>query len=250
MKTCRHFLGEIIHYFKRRWWYIFLLIISSSYVLKYRYEIYQLKELNVSNLIFILWLILLGMPLFSEIEIGSIKLKKEIEKTRTDLKESVNELKYQLLEMKVSNSNTFVVNNPPLPSKEELTLLQKNTNYDNQIQTETIDFNIPIDTIYLFQVRLSLEKQIYALCNVFEYRERRSAHAMVQFLVQRNVFDRNIAGLIHEILNIANRGVHGEIIDKDYVQFVKDTYPNIKQTLEYQYEFYTGNTSKTSSSNS
>lgn len=71
---------------KKRGWHIFLLIISSAYVYIYRYDIYQMTELNAQNLIFILWLILLGLPLFSEIEIGSIKLKKEIEQTRTELK--------------------------------------------------------------------------------------------------------------------------------------------------------------------
>lgn len=52
---------------------------------------------------------------------------------------------------------------------------------------------------------------------------------MAQFLVQHEVFDRKTAELIREIINIANRGVHGEIIDDDYVRFVKNTYPAIKK---------------------
>ena len=101
---------------KKRWWHIFLLIISSIYVFIYRYDIYQMTELNAQNLIFILWLILLGLPLFSEIEIGSVKLKKEIEQTRAEVKESIGELKYQILEMKVNNtnSNMLVFSNQPL----------------------------------------------------------------------------------------------------------------------------------------
>lgn len=241
MKPCRQFFEKVVQFLKKRWWYIFILIISTLYVLKYRYEIYQLKELNAQNLIFILWLILLGMPLFSEIEIGSIKLKKEIEKTRNDVKESVNDLKYQILEMKVTNSNTFVVNNPPLPSKDELSQMQKSTKYDESTQVTTSDFNISDDNVYLFQVRLSLEKQLSALCNVFGYDDRRSIYSMAQFLVQHEVFDRNTAGLIREIINIANRGVHGEIIDEDYLKFVKRTYPAIKQALEHEYAFYSHN---------
>ena len=82
---------------KKRWWYFFLLIISSIYIFVYRYDIYQMTDLNAHNLIFILWLVLLALPLFSEIEIGSVKLKKEIEQTRTEVKESIGELKLQLL---------------------------------------------------------------------------------------------------------------------------------------------------------
>lgn len=120
---------------KKRWWHVFLLIISSIYVFNYKYDIYQMTELNAQNLIFILWLILLGLPLFSEIEIGSVKLKKEIEQTRAEVKESIGELKYQIFEMKVNNtnSNMLVVSNQPLPSKDELSQLQQHIKHDNSI---------------------------------------------------------------------------------------------------------------------
>lgn len=229
---------------KKRGWHIFLLIISSIYVYIYRFDIYQMTELNAQNLIFILWLILLGLPLFSEIEIGSVKLKREIEQTRAEVKESIGELKYQILEMKVNNtnSNMLVFSNQPLPSKDELSQLQQHIEHDNSIRTsDNSDFKISEDNIYLFQVRLSLEKQLSALCNFFNYGERRSIPAMAQFLVQHEVFDRKTAELIREIINIANRGVHGEIIDDDYVRFVKNTYPAIKKALENEYNFYTNN---------
>lgn len=65
---------------KKRGWYVFLLIISTIYVYGYRFEIYQMTELNAQNLIFVLWLILVGLPLFSEIEIGSVKQKRRLRK--------------------------------------------------------------------------------------------------------------------------------------------------------------------------
>lgn len=62
-------------------------------------DIYQLTELNTHNLVFLLWLVLLALPLFSEIEIGSVKLKKEVEKTRAEVKEAIGELKLQILDI-------------------------------------------------------------------------------------------------------------------------------------------------------
>ena len=231
---------------KKRWWYFFLLIISSIYIFVYRYDIYQMTDLNAHNLIFILWLVLLALPLFSEIEIGSVKLKKEIEQTRTEVKESIGELKLQLLYIKIanSNSNTFVVNNQPLPSKDELSQLQRGIEPDNlnpPSENADSDFKIPKENIYLFQVRLSLEKQLAALGNFFQYGERRTTYAMAQFLVQHEVFDRKTAELIREIINIANRGIHGEIVDNDYIRFVKSTYPIIKKTLDKEYNYYSNN---------
>lgn len=229
---------------KKRGWHIFLLIISSIYVYIYRFDIYQMTELNAQNLIFILWLILLGLPLFSEIEIGSVKLKKEIEQTRAEVKESIGELKYQILEMKISNtnSNTLIFNNQPLPTKAELSEMQRHIKHDQAAQSAVdSDFNVSDKNIYLFQVRLALEKQLSALCNIFQYGERRSMYSMMQMLVQHEVIDRNTVGLLREIINIANRGVHGEIVDDDYIDFVKKTYPIIKKTLDTAYNFYTNN---------
>lgn len=204
-----------------------------------------MTELNAKNLIFILWLILLLLPLFSEIEIGSVKLKKEIEQTRADVKESIGELKYQILDLKISNnnSNMLVFNNQPLPSKDELSQLQLNIKPEDIDHLITTDEPIiPNDNVYLFKVRLDLEKQLSALCNLFQYEvrynERRTMYSMVQFLIQHEVINRNIAELIREILNIANRGVHGEIIDNDYISFVKKTYPKIQKVLEKEYKYH------------
>ncbi len=229
---------------KKRGWHIFLLIISSIYVYTYRFDIYQMTELNAQNLIFILWLILLSLPLFSEIEIGNVKLKKEIEQTRAEVKESIGELRCQILEMKISNtnSNTLIFNTQPLPTKAELSEMQRHIKHDQAAQSAVdSDFNVSDKNIYLFQVRLALEKQLSALCNMFQYGERRSMYSMMQMLVQHEVIDRNTVGLLREIINIANRGVHGEIVDDDYIDFVKKTYPIIKKTLDIAYNFYTNN---------
>lgn len=104
-----------------------------------------------------------------------------------------------------------------------------------------LDFKISENNIYLFQVRLSLEKLLSALCNMFQYGERRSMYSMVLFLVQHEVIDRKTADLIREVITIANRGVHGEIIDKDYMQFVRKTYPIIKCILDEAHNFYINN---------
>ena len=243
MEKCPEFIKNAFKILKKHWWYIFLLVISSLYVFRYRYDIYQMTELNAQNLIFILWLVLLGLPLFSEIEIGNVKLKKEIEQTRAEVKESIGELKYQMLDLKISNANSnMLVFNPPLASKDELNQMQRHTETDTKVSSETdVDFKISDDNIYLFQVRLSLEKKMSALCNMFQYGERRTMYSMAQFLVQHEVIDYKTAELIREVINIANRGVHGEIIDNDYLEFVKKSYPGIKYTLDKANDFYSNN---------
>lgn len=219
---------------KRRWWYFVLVILSSVYVFFYRGEIYQLSELNAQNLIFILWLVLLILPLFSEIEIGSVKLKKEIEQTRSEVKESVNELRLQIMDLKISNSNTVVVNSP-LATKEELSALEKGIESSGQEflgQSEELSLNTSADSIFLFQVRLTLEKMLSTLCEKYGYWGQRSMHKMVQYLAKKEVVDGNAIGLIQEIVKIANRGVHGEMVNEEYIDFVKKMFPTVKYALE------------------
>lgn len=225
----------------KHWWYVFLLIVSTIYVIKYRAEIYQMTELNAQNLIFILWLVLLGIPLFAEIEIGNVKLKKTVEETRAEVKEAIGELKYQIMDMKISNSvtNNLNINNPSLPSKNELSELQKHADCDSPEQkVSSLDFGVSEDNVFLFQVRLSLEKQLVVLCKVFQYEDHRSIYAMIQFLLRHEVIDRNTADLIREIFNIATRGVHDEIVDDEYLQFVRKTYPGVKAMLDKKYDAY------------
>lgn len=244
MMKCPNNKKSLFQVLKKHGWYIFLLTISSAYIFRYRYDIFQMTELNAQNLVFILWLILLGLPLFSEIEIGSVKLKKEIEQTRTEVKESIGELKYQILDMKIANtnSNTLVFTNQPLPSKEEmdeLTQHQTQDEHDNSVQSENnADFNIPESSLYLFKVKLSIEQQLRKLFNMLQSGESKSFQSMVRTLANHEILDRKTIDLIQKVNSIAIRGTHGEIVNEYYLQFVQKTYPTIKRALEEAYTLY------------
>ena len=52
-------------FLKPKLWYIFLLILSTVYLLYYHFDIYELSPINARNLVFLLWILLLLLPLFS-----------------------------------------------------------------------------------------------------------------------------------------------------------------------------------------
>jgi len=242
-KEMKQFFYKIWEFIKKKAWYIVLLIASSSYVWYYRFDLYQLKELNVQNLIFILWLLLLAFPLFSEMEFLGVKVKKEVEKATEEVKDSLQTLQTQVSQIQLTNSiaNNINFNNSPLPSEQKIEeLLQQVKELQSTYSAANGSSNntvTPIDdkNVYLFKVRLDIETLLRELCEKIGQAERLSIPQMMQHLKRAEVINGMTCDLISQIIKIANRGVHGEIVSAEYVNFVQETYPEIVRQLKEAY---------------
>lgn len=235
MKWC----ARLWAFVKRKCWYILLLAASSIYVWIYRNDIHQLKDFNAQNLIFILWLVLLLLPLFSELEFFGVKLKKEVEKAKAEVKENLNDVKLQLMDLKISNSiaNTIQISNTPLPTEKELDELKRQVE-ELQLKSSfkgndslNIDQSVSSQSVYLFKVRLNIETTLSELCEKTGYDGHKSIMQMIRYLNQRELINGTTADLIQQLVKIANRGVHGEIVSNEYIGFVEKAYPQIINQL-------------------
>lgn len=240
MRTLKKIIWPFV---KKRAWYIILLISSSLYVWQNRSEIYQLKELNAQNLIFILWLLLLFWPLFSEMEFLGVKVKKEVEKATGEVKESLAELRIQLMNLKISNSNatTFLIGDSLL-SKEQLSKMLEDIKGSSEKSQKgpraganTLDefeFNVPEQAIYLFKVGLSLERTLSKICEKTGYEGNQFYKSKVMYLYRIGFLSNETAKIISQIWTIANRGIHGETISSEYIDFVKKAVPTVFKELQ------------------
>ena len=70
------------------------------------------------------------------------------------------------------------------------------------------------------------------LCDKLGYEERMYIPKMIQILYQTEVINGITRDLISQVSKIANRGVHGEIVSNEYIEFVKESYPEIKRQLK------------------
>ena len=229
------FLLKVWALIKKKGWYILLLAASSGYILFYRNEIYQLSEINARNLIFLLWLLLLIFPLISEMEFLGIKVKKEVEKSTEKVKESLQNLQAQVNQLQFTNSVETNVNvaNTPLPSEqkiEELLQMVKELRSTSSM-TDTNPNNSIIEdsdkNVFLFKVRLGIETSLRELCEKIGCYDRVPMMKMVQVLYRAEVINGMTCDLIGQVIKIANRGVHGEIVSSEYIKFVEETYPEI-----------------------
>ena len=222
----------------KNWWYLVLLSVSTIYVFIYRFEIYTLAGINAVAVGAILWVILLLLPLFSEFEFLGIKLKKELEKVSNDVKTSVDEVKNQIIQMRFNNSQSIDINllQSPLPDKQETRRLESEV---EQLQTSNRkapssaeENEVPKETIFLFKVRLRLEKILLDLCEKTDYKGSRNVPNMLQHILRCQLISYDIYNLTLQLIKIANRGVHGEIVDNEYLSFSEKTYPVIISKLE------------------
>lgn len=228
IKTAK-WLGALI----RKWaWYIVLLSFSSLYVWKSRYYISDLSSLTPENLIFLIWIVLLLFPLFSEMEFMGVKIKRAIEQANAEVKESIQELKLQMIDLKVSNSfsTTVQIANNTLPTQTEMDKLEKVLPDNRETVVEKVPSNIPI---YLFEVRYELEKQLRELHSYIVpigYAGA-SLSKMAKDLYREEVIDGITCDLIIKIARIANNVIHGGQAEKEHVDFVQRSLPTVRDEL-------------------
>ena len=189
--------------------------------------------------------LILVLPLFSELEFLGVKVKKEVkkavEKSNEEVKASLNNLQQLVSQIQVSNSVApqFTINGGPLPSEERIDNLIKEIhllneqNKDKQVEQRD-EITIPASNLELFKMRYEIEIRIREALELIGYtgKNRTSLMQATYYLNQQGVLDPTSTDLIIQMLRIANRGVHGEIIGQKYMDFASQAYPQIIDGLD------------------
>ena len=218
---------------KKRKWYIILLVLSSIYVIKYRYDIFELKEINAMNLVFLLWLFLLLFPLISELEFLGIKIKKVVDKETSEIKKDVDGLRQQIAIAQNSNAiaNSINLSYGIVPSRQEIEDKKNQTN-DNLIEEQDWYKSIDENSALLFKIRYAIESSLRKICREMEIDNRQPTYRVVKELKRKGIIDYDTMDSIMKVTGIANRGIHGEIVSSEYMEYVKEAVPRIFDRLK------------------
>lgn len=236
---------KLLSFLKEKLWYIFLLAISTIYLVINRFALKKLDDASMLSTVFIIWVILLALPLFSELEFLGVKVKKEVkkavEKSNEEVKASLNNLQQLVSQIQISNSVApqFTITGGSLPSEErmdnlikEIHLLnEQNTNKKTEKQDKV---NIPAQNLELFKMRYGIEAKLNDAMDLIGYNGKNHI-SLVQsayYLSQQGVLDPKCIDLLIQVVRIANRGVHGEIVDQKYLDFASEAYPKIIDALD------------------
>ena len=244
-KRWQKLLSLLIEKVIEKAWYIVLLTISTVYLVSNRFAIEKLDDASLISTVFIIWVILLVLPLFSELEFLGVKVKKEVkkavEKSNEEVKASLDNLQQIVSQIQVSNSVApqFTINSGSLPTEEKIDKLTEELHLFNEQnknkQAEQQDkVTIPVQNLELFKMRYGIEVRLKEALELIGYNSKNRASLMqgTYYLNQQGVLDPTSTDLVIQMLRIANRGVHGEIIGQKYMDFASEAYPQIIDALD------------------
>ena len=197
--------------------------------------------------IFGLWICLILLPLFGEIEFFGIKLKKEIEELKKDVKSEIQSIKY---EINTSNKQQVFLGYGPPPSDNKIPKLEKEIDdlkeeyklqekESGKLKTPELTgrFDVSDSTIQLFQIRYKLEELITKIWKNYrddldsENGRITSPTRMLNDLKNFEIINSDISEIIRGILSICNSAIHGKMTSKRQRDFVLKNSKIIYDTL-------------------
>lgn len=237
---------KLPNWFKISWWIILLLL--TGLILYKRYDAIVTGQSVIADVfIFLIFVALMLVPIFSEIEFFGIKLKKEIEDLKQDLNIKLGDIKNEIKNSQVQTvHNTFQGFGPPPPDNK---LPELETEIDRIVKAKLKEHNIkstthlhsridvPDNNLQLFKVRYNIETHLrriweerFAKGEMDDKYKYQSIMKIIQDLTKFEIIDGNFYGILREILSICNYAIHGENVTDNQMTFV---IKNAKQVLDY-----------------
>lgn len=216
--------------FKRNWWIIILVFLSLLLLInKLGFQLLNTKNENYEIILFLIWICLLLIPLFSEIVLFGVKLKKDIDEVKT-----------KIVELKTDLINNNIINQTLIfrPSKDEdlekrIEQEKAKTSFKDKgsMESETEIEN------YLFQLRKAIEvelRRIFANHSEFDVNEIRleSISSFLQNLKAKGIIVGKLFGAIKELVAISNLSIHGHQISEKQIYFANIFGPKVIEELK------------------
>ena len=237
------------NWFKIIWWIISILI--TGFLLYSQSDIIKSgKSTNIDIFIFLIFTILLLLPLFSEFDFFGIKLKKDID----ELKKSID-IKFSEIRNEIQNSQsvtTTITGFGPPPSDDKLKEMEekinqiikentKNKSVTPPTQTTTSPLHsriyVPENNIMMFKVRFNIENEIRRIWKTrFSEKDERFKPIikLMQDLINYDIIDKDLYNLLRETLSICNIGMHEDKLTEEQVNFLLK---HAKEIIDYLKSF-------------
>lgn len=228
---------KLANWFKITWWILILSLTTTTLAFRF-HDITIGKSVSFDTYVFIIWVAIMLAPLFQEISFFGIQLKQSID----ELKGQINEVKNE-----IHNKITFnpTINLIPTGDNKIQELEVKYSNLLDKIletkgkktrQIQANLLNVPRMQQFLFASRYRIENELRRIWEQSignsELRRTTPLIKLLKDLIDNSIISNEIYHPLREVIAITNFGIHGEVITENQFAFVKDIAPKLIATLE------------------
>lgn len=234
-------------WFKLTWWIIILTL--TGLILFKRYPaIMSGLSVPADTFVFLVFIALMLLPVFSEISFFGVKLKKDIEDLKNDLQIKFGDIKSEIRNSQNQTFNATIHGFGPPPPDSKLPDLDtkidriiKSQVQKNEPNESNIEQNVPNENLDLFKVRYNIEKQLKRIWFSrfgnhpsvgFQIRYQ-PIQNMIKDLLIAEIIDLDFHGILLEILSICNYAIHGNDLTENQISFVRK---NSKDVINFLYK--------------
>ncbi len=220
--------------FKLFWWIALLLICGGLFYWRLG-PISNGQSAPIDVFIFLIFVGLLLVPIFNEVEFFGIKLKQEIDELKTQISLQFGDLRNEIKNSQVQTIHQNFSSFGKPPTDEELPALEiqvdkilklKLKEYGLETEKKLItELEVPANNLMLFQVRYNIEKELSRIwqnyCEEFPIDPGRfPLTKIIRELMRYNVIDSELHNILRETLSICNYAIHGQDVSEYQISFV------------------------------
>ena len=257
MEKIKKFFKSGFCFFRIHWkqiWAFILFAAGISYI-KVNYNNIETAP-NLINIIIVLFTVTIAvLPIVTEINVFGFSLKKELYQTKTDLENKILDLKMQIVNANSNANSNYNLLYSPVSSVQNLEeLLMKLTSSQQEANSSDkaeqgmvaedevrypdypVEDGSDLNTI-LFKARRDIEIGIRKALNKLDLPYELGLIRNLINLKERQYIDSSQYDLFKNVIQLCNRGIHGENVDEQYIIFVKNATPkllNILKNINFQ----------------
>ena len=232
--------------------YWILVVVIVSYLVLQRYsDISRGHATPVDIGLVLIWIALLLIPLFQEVDIFGVRFRREIDSLKTEVGEKFVDLKSEIQQTIGVHSQInpqFYLGQPPpdsqLPAMEKVfkgLLKDALKEEGKKTTTKMPKLSVPETATLSFSIRYEIEKELRRIAEKhiglpIESETSRgfliSPGRTARKLARLEIINPATATVIEELLPVVNSGIHGRDISDDKISFIKDVSPSLIKYLK------------------
>ncbi len=228
------------NWFKVVWWVV-LSGVVTAYLTARCPELLAGRATPADIIVFLVWVALLVVPIFQEVELFGLWFKQDVQKLKEELKTEIHSVRAELRNA-VDGRTIFnpQITVPPPPPDSQLPDLEKRVmaavaealaaHGVRQPVPVPADLAVPDDISFLFATRYGIQRELRRLARARQLdadARRVGGMLLSRALVQAGVIEPPLDHAIREVYSVSSAGVHAEDVTANQVGFVREIGPQL-----------------------